>query len=78
MKIWIDPKLCHGASGPSDCQDCFDQLLRHRPCLTRYENDHNDVVTVYVKTEVYQTFTIPPGMAKAEADDTAAHGPNPT
>jgi hypothetical protein len=76
MKIWIDPKLCHGVTGPSDCQDCFDQLLRHRPCLTRYENDESDVVTVLVKTEVYQKFTIPSRLAQAEADDAASPGPD--
>ncbi len=75
MKLWIDPKLCHGATGPSDCQVCFDKLLRHRPCLTGYEDDRSNTITVFVKTELYQTFTLPADGARVEAG--AASGPNP-
>ena len=67
MKVWIDPKLCHNFSGSWDCQDCFDQILRHRPCLTKYENDDSQTVTVFVKTESYQMFTIPSGIVQEEA-----------
>ncbi len=66
MKIWIDPKSCRGDIGPSSCVACFDKILRHRPCLTGYEDDHSDIVTVYVKTEVYQAFTISPSTAETE------------
>ena len=75
MKMWIDPKLCHGNPGPSDCQVCFDKLLRHRPCLTGYEDDHSNLVTVFVKTELYQTFTISSARAQEEAG--AGPGTNP-